>query len=68
MRNPKNGAVRILRVKKSDDLKAIYAKIKRSFTAADLQRFTEDEEYVPASEVVAMLKTLAKTRNRKRKT
>ena len=67
MRNPKNGAVRILRVKKSDDLKTIYAKIKRSFTAADLQRFTEDDECVPAGEVVEKLKTLAKSRNRKRK-
>jgi hypothetical protein len=68
MRNPKNGAVRILRVKKSDDMQAIYAKIKRSFTAADLQRFTEDDESVPAREVVAKLKTLAKSPNRKRKT
>ena len=68
MRNPKNGAVRILRVKKSDDMQAIYAKIKRSFTAADLQRFTEDDESVPARKVVAKLKTLAKSPNRKRKT
>ena len=48
MRNPKHGAVRILRIKPTDDLKAIYAKVKRSFTAADLQKFTETEEGVPA--------------------
>jgi len=67
MRNPKHGAVRILRVKPSDDLKAIYAKVKRSFTAADLQKFTETEKGIPAEEVVAKLEALASTPTRKRK-
>lgn len=67
MRNPKHGAVRILRIKPTDDLKAIYAKVKRSFTASDLQRFTETEEGVPAEEVVAKLEALAKARASKRK-
>jgi hypothetical protein len=67
MRNPKNGAVRILRIKKTDSLKTIYAKIKRSFTAADLQRFTEDEPCVPAGEVVAKLKAMAKKPRPKKK-
>jgi hypothetical protein len=67
MHNPKHGAVRILRIKPTDDLKTIYAKVKRSFTAADLQKFTETEEGIPAEEVVAKLEALANGRLRKRK-
>jgi hypothetical protein len=53
-------AIRRLRVKKTDDAKAIYAKVKRSFTAADLQAFTEIEDGIPAEEVLAKLESLAK--------
>ena len=60
-------AIRPLRVNKGDDLKAIYAKIKRSFTAADLQRFTEIEEGIPAEKVLADLEALAKQPSQKRK-
>jgi hypothetical protein len=59
--------IRRIRVKKTDDLKAIYAKVKRAFTAADLQQYTVNEEGVPADEVVADLKALAKSATRKRK-
>jgi hypothetical protein len=37
-------AFRILRVKKGDDLKTIYAKARKAFTAADLQRYTVIEK------------------------
>lgn len=60
-------AIRILRIKKGDDLKAIYAKVKRSFTAADLAAFAEEEEGVPAEEVLAELQKLAGIKPRKRK-
>jgi hypothetical protein len=59
MGDRKYRAIRPLRVKKGTDLKTIYAKIKRSFTAADLQQFTETEEGVPAEQVLADLEALA---------
>jgi hypothetical protein len=64
MANRANNAIRPLRIKKGDDLKAIYAKVKRSFTAADLQAFTEEEDGVPAEEVLAELQKLAGSRSR----
>jgi len=67
MGNRTNDAIRPLRIKKGDDLKTIYAKVRRSFTAADLQAFTEEEEGVPAEEVLAELQKLAGIRPRKRK-
>ncbi len=48
MANRKNDAFRLLRIKKGDNLKTIYVKVKRSFTATDLQAFTEEDESVPA--------------------
>jgi hypothetical protein len=63
----KNGAFRRLKVKKGDDLKTIYAKVKRSFTAADLQRFTEEQKGIPAEEVLAKLDEFARQPTRKRK-
>ena len=59
-------AIRHLQVKKGDDLKAIYAKGRRAFTAADLQRYTEIEEGIPAEKVLAELEALAKATKRKR--
>jgi hypothetical protein len=67
MAERKYNAFRRLRVKKGDDLKTLYAKVKRSFTAADLQQFTEIEEGFPAEEVLAKLEALAQERPRKGK-
>jgi hypothetical protein len=61
MSEKQRSAFRRLTIRKGDDLKAIYAKIRRSFTAADLQRFTEIEEGVPAEEVLAKLKAGARS-------
>jgi hypothetical protein len=61
----KNDAIRPLRIKKTDDLKTIYAKVKRSFTAADLQAFAEEDEGIPADDVVADLEKVAGLRGRK---
>jgi len=54
----KKPAVPILRIKKGDNLKAIYAKAQRAFTATDLQKYTEVEEGIPAADVVAELEVL----------
>jgi hypothetical protein len=57
--SPRNNAgaaesspIRILRVRKDDDLKTLYAKARKAFTAGDLQRYTRDEEMMPAQQLV----------------
>ena len=35
------------------ELAAIYAKLKAKFSAADLQRFTEDDEKIPMEQILA---------------
>lgn len=52
----RNGKVPILAIKKGDSLKTIYAKARRAFTAADLQKYTEIEEGIPLEQVLAELK------------
>jgi hypothetical protein len=54
-KNPtgQNGGFRILRVKKGDSLKKIYAKVRKAFTAADLQKYTEIEEGIPFDKIIA---------------
>jgi hypothetical protein len=54
-------------VKKGASLKDIYAQVKRSFTAADLQAFTEEDEGIPAKEVLAELQKMAGIKPRKRR-
>jgi hypothetical protein len=67
MSRRKNGAVRILRIKKGDNLKTIYAKARRAFTAADLQKYTEIEEGIPAEQVLAKMEALDREITRKQK-
>lgn len=50
--------IRILRVKDSDDLPTIYAKLRKAFTASDLQKYTEIEPGIPAEQVVAELEAI----------
>jgi len=52
----RNDKIPILRVKKGDSLKTIYAKARRAFTAADLQKYTEIEEGIPLEQILAELK------------
>jgi len=68
-RPPKNtnGAIPILRVKKDATLKEIYAAARQAFTAADLQKFTEIEEGIPAEQVLAELEAIYKEETRGRK-
>ena len=68
MTDRKNGSLPRLRVKKGDDLKTIYAKARRAFSAADLQKYTEtDDDGIPAQQVVAELETIHREELRKRK-
>jgi hypothetical protein len=67
MSTKKYGGIRVLRVKKGDDLKTIYAKARRAFTAADLQKYTEIEEGIPAAQVLAELEAINREESAKRK-
>jgi hypothetical protein len=51
----KSTAVRVLRVKPTDDLKTIYAKAKKAFGAAHLQRYTESGKGMSEDQMVAAL-------------
>ena len=65
--NP-NDAIPILRVKKGASRKEVYAAALRAFSAADLQKFTEVEEGVPAEQVLAELEAIYQEETRKRRT
>lgn len=67
MAEPKKERIRILRVKDTDDLKTIYAKALRAFTAADLQKYTEIEPGIPAEQVVAEMAAIDREETEKRK-
>ncbi len=58
MAERKKTQIPILRIKKGDSLKTIYAKARRAFTAADLQKYTEVEEGIPARQILAELEEL----------
>jgi hypothetical protein len=63
----KDRVIRILRIKKDDDLKTIYAKYRKSFTAADLQRYTEDEPMFPAEPLIKELEDIHREEMRRQK-
>jgi hypothetical protein len=44
--------------KKKETLRQIYARVKREFSAADLQKYTVDEPMVPAEQVLAELEAI----------
>lgn len=67
MAERKSRAIRILRIKKGDDLKTIYAKARKAFTAEDLQRYTEIEEMYPADQLVAELEAIHREELRQQK-
>jgi hypothetical protein len=69
MANRKEPPIPILKIKKGDSLKTIYAKVRRSFTAADLQKFTEIDEGIPARDLLKELKALDRKslRNKRKK-
>ena len=67
MPNNRDSAIRILRVKKGDDLKTIYAKARKAFTAADLQRYTEDEPMFPIEQLIAELEAIDREDSKKKR-
>lgn len=46
----------VLKIRKGATKKEIYAAVKKAFTAADLQKYTEIEPMIPAEEVLADMK------------
>jgi hypothetical protein len=66
-KNPDDGPVPILRVRKGATLKEIYAAAHRAFTAADLQKFTEIEEGIPMRQILAELEAIDQEEKKKRK-
>lgn len=63
----RNGKIPILPIKKSDRLKTIYAKARRAFTAADLQKYTEIEEGIPFEKILGELEAIQAKPAKKRK-
>jgi hypothetical protein len=54
----KNGAVPVIKIKKGDSLKTIYAKARRAFTADDLARYAQDEPMIPMEQLIAELEAI----------
>jgi hypothetical protein len=54
------------RPRKDKELQAIYDQIRREFTAADLQKYTEIEEGVPFRQTLAELEEMHRKNQRKR--
>jgi hypothetical protein len=63
----KDDAIRVLRVKKGESDKSIYARLRKAFTAADLQKYTEIEEGNPAEQVLAELVAIDRETKQKSK-
>src|SRR5205085_1699505 len=63
----KHGAIPLLRVKRGAKSKEIHVAARRAFTAADLQKFTEIEEGIPAEQVVAELEAIYQEATQERK-
>jgi len=54
----KEDNIPILRVRKGATLREIYAVARRSFSAADLQKYTEEEEGVPLEVIIAQMEAI----------
>lgn len=64
MSEPSDGPV--IRPNSDEDLRAIYAKYKKEFSAADLQKYTEIEEGVPMEQVIAACEAIHRQETEKR--
>jgi len=58
--------ISIIRVRKGESLKSIYAKVRRKFTAGDLAKYAEEEEMIPAEQVLAELEAINREETVKR--
>ncbi len=53
--------------KKPQSVRAVYARIKREFSAADLQKYTVIEEGIPAEQVLAEMEAIHRKVSARRK-
>jgi hypothetical protein len=58
MAKRKTEGISIIRVKKGESLKSIYAKVRRRFTAADLAKYFEEEPMIPARQILAEMEAI----------
>ncbi|MFL5240698.1 MAG: hypothetical protein ACJ8FY_01200 [Gemmataceae bacterium] len=63
----KDNKIPRLVVPKNASLRKIYARVRAEFTAADLQKYTEIEEGIPAKVVIAELEAIDRQESNKRK-
>jgi flagellin-specific chaperone FliS len=54
------------KAKEAKKLKALYARMRKKFSAADLQKYTEIEETVPAEQVLAEMEEIYRKFTQKR--
>ena len=66
MSRKKRDEIPRLIVPKNAPLRQIYAKARAEFSAADLQKYTEDEPMVPADELLKDLEDIHRQETRKR--
>jgi hypothetical protein len=55
------------KTKKTSSLRQLYARLRKEFTAADLQKYTEIEEGVPLEKVVAEMEVIYRQYEQNRK-
>jgi hypothetical protein len=67
MTNRKNNKPRQPRKKEDKELQAIYDRVRREFSAADLQKYTEIEETVPLDQVIARMEAIHRKITEKKK-
>jgi hypothetical protein len=65
MPKKKKDLIPIVKVPPNATLRQMYAALKRDFSAADLQKFTEIEPGIPAEKLMAQLEAIHKTESRK---
>jgi hypothetical protein len=56
----KKNEIPIFPVKKGESLRSIYARLRKEFSAADLQKYTEIEEGIPAEQVLAEMEQICR--------
>jgi hypothetical protein len=62
-----DGPIPVVRVRKGAGTKEMYAAAQRAFTAADLQRYTQTEQGIPARQILADLEAVDREEAAKRK-
>jgi hypothetical protein len=67
MAKRKNDPTQQSKTKEDKELQAIYDRLRREFSAADLQKFTEIEEGIPVEQVIAEMEEIHRQLTRKRK-